>query len=380
MGLSFLKHVKALLRFLDLSPEKREVVFYSEGPAYWTFLGPLLMELVDRHEQDVCYVSSQPDDPGLLTGHPRIHGFDIGFGGSRTSFFKNLDCKIAIMNLTDLGAFHLKRSKHEVYYINMRHALVSTHMILLAEAFDSYDCIFVAGPHQKKEIRAREAMMGLSRKDIFEFGYSRIDSMLENAGDISPAVDGPKDVLIAPSWAGTSIFETCGVEIVQAIVDAGQRAILRPHPHQLREEPALIRKYEKRFGGNPHVVFDFDGASTRWFHESHAMLTDWSGVAFEYAFACRRPVIFIDTPRKVRNKDYRKLGIEPIEVSIREYLGVVIDPAEPERVPQEVERLCSDPGDFAEKMESCHRRTVYNVGRSAQVGAEEVMRLLESRK
>ena len=33
-------------------------------------------------------------------------------------------------------------------------------------------------------------------------------------------------------------------------------------------------------------------------YQSDLMISDWSGVAFEYAFAFNKPVIFCDVPKK----------------------------------------------------------------------------------
>ena len=54
-------------------------------------------------------------------------------------------------------------------------------------------------------------------------------------------------------------------------------------------------------------------------------MSDWSGVAFEYALGLKKPVIFVDVPRKVNNQKYKEIQIDPIEVIIREHMGVVWD-------------------------------------------------------
>ena len=60
--------------------------------------------------------------------------------------------------------------------------------------------------------------------------------------------------------------------------------------------------------------------------------------------------LFIDTPRKVNNPDYQKLGFEPLEVFIRREIGTVISPEHLEDAPGAVARLCQNPQAFAEKI------------------------------
>ena len=43
------------------------------------------------------------------------------------------------------------------------------------------------------------------------------------------------------------------------------------------------------------------------------MISDWSGVAIEYAFAFEKPVLFIDTPQKINNPDCYQIDIVPLE-------------------------------------------------------------------
>ena len=40
------------------------------------------------------------------------------------------------------------------------------------------------------------------------------------------------------------------------------------------------------------------------FDKADLMISDWSGVAFEFAFGLEKPVIFIDLPKKINNSDF----------------------------------------------------------------------------
>ena len=46
----------------------------------------------------------------------------------------------------------------------------------------------------------------------------------------------------------------------------------------------------------------------------------------EYAFVFERPVIYIDVPQKIMNNEMEKIPLIPLEVSIREKIGYVINP------------------------------------------------------
>ena len=85
-----------------MAPEEKSIVFYSEGPAYWVHLQPIVKCLVEDHGKQLCYLSSHSNDPGLHTGLTNIKPFCIGEGALRTAFFKSLAAKVMVMTMTDL--------------------------------------------------------------------------------------------------------------------------------------------------------------------------------------------------------------------------------------------------------------------------------------
>ena len=105
------------------------------------------------------------------------------------------------------------------------------------------------------------------------------------------------------------------------------------------------------------------------------LVTDWSGIALEYAFGTERPVLFIDVPRKVWNPDYQRWGIEPVEVSLRAEIGLVMQPDDVSRIGHTVEQLIEQGGSYRERIRQCRSKYVYHFGSSATVGARHVLEL-----
>ena len=59
-------------------------------------------------------------------------------------------------------------------------------------------------------------------------------------------------------------------------------------------------------------------------NKSEILITDWSGISFEYMIQSK-PIIFIDTPPKVNNKNYINSSNTPLEVSMRNEIGETIN-------------------------------------------------------
>lgn len=375
--MSFISDMNAYRRFQALPPERRKIVFYSEGKAYWPHLGPLARELTGPLATRIAYVSSSPDDPGLSFNPQMTDVFCIGSGWWRTLWFQGLDCGVCVMTMPDLESFHLKRSRGaNVRYAYVFHSPVSTHMIYRGAAFDHYDAIFCVGPHHGREIRRREETCNLPAKQLLPHGYGRLDELLLSARP-SPAMRrGGKTVVIAPSWSEKGIVESgIGRELIMLFLSAGFRVSLRPHPRTVQLQNGLIRKLVGEFSGADAFSLDTEPASMDFLLRSDLLVSDWSGVAYEYAFAALRPVLFVDTPRKVNNPEYGRLGIVPMEVEVREKVGMVLRPDNLETAPEMAERLMRDPAFSPASLEQLRGDYIYNVGASARVGAEMLLSL-----
>jgi hypothetical protein len=370
----------ALRAFNRLSSQDRTVVFYAEGAADWPHLGPIVEELTTVHDRPICYVTSAEDDPVFALADQRVRALYIGSGAARTSFFRLVEAKVMVMTLPDLETYHLKRSVHPVHYAYVFHSIVSSHMTYRKGAFDAYDTILCVGPHHAAEIRRTEEVYGLRRKELVEHGYARLDRILAAASrrPNTPGGGGSKRVLLAPSWGTGSYIEApWGRDLIDVVLGAGHSVVLRLHPMTVRRLPRLGPTLAHAYRDRPFRV-ETDMNAQDSLHESDLMIADWSGAALEYAFGLERPVLFIDTPRKVNNPEYERLGIVPLEVSIRHEIGAVIDPGDLGATSDWIERLSAEREAFRDRLRRARDRSVYNLGRSAEVAAAHVARLADT--
>ena len=87
---------------------------------------------------------------------------------------------------------------------------------------------------------------------------------------------------------------------------------------------------------------------------SAAMVSDWSGAATEYAFALERPVAFVSTPQKIRNPDWRRIGLPGFEEAIRSEIGCIVAPTSR----QHSRRLDQEPGVSTRDSGACARCSI----------------------
>lgn len=354
----------------------KNLVFYSEGPEYWLHYRPLVTELASRPGVQLSYVSSSPDDPGLHLGLGAVRPFYIGPGFLRTLWFMFLKARVLVTTMPDLETFHIKRSRlHPVRYVYVFHAPVSTHMMYREAAFDHYDEVFCVGPHHEREIRARENQAGLPEKTLFRHGYGRLDDLLAQTAAAPAPANDPLWALVAPSWTDNGIMATVAAELVRVLLAAGFRVTVRAHPRTRLVHPERLEALRREFGEAERFTLEDGSRESAALDKADIMVSDWSGVALEYAFVRGRPVLFVDTPRKVVNPRYESLGIEPMEAAVRSEVGEVIALDRLRDAPEALRRLCADPETGRERRLALRDKWIFNVGASGRAGAERLIEL-----
>ena len=166
----------------------------------------------------------------------------------------------------------------------------------------------------------------LPQKDLFEHGYSRIDSLVsENKLRPSRNLQGNKHILIAPTWGDQATIESgLADKIIEQLLKDKFIVTLRPHPQTIKFHKTVIESLLKKYSRNEDFNYESNVSGQDSLHDSDLMISDWSGAAIEYAYALKKPVIFVDTPMKVNNPNYKEIDIKPFELSIREEIGTVL--------------------------------------------------------
>jgi YidC/Oxa1 family membrane protein insertase len=379
---SFWSAWRELRRFQKFDPAQRNLVFYSESRQDWHHFAPILQRLTQEHGRSVCYVSSDPGDFAFAEKNPRLLCFHIPEGVLRMLFFQTLRADVLVLTMLDLGNFELKRSVHPVHYVYLFHSIGSTHMVDHANSYDHYDSILCSGPHHDREIRRREELAGLPAKRLLPHGSHRVETLMAERARRGPPVREPGSegtVLVAPTWGERSLLAECGERLIEVLLGAGLRVILRPHYQTVKRAPALVQRLRARFGVEPRFEYiDWMGESES-LYRSELLICDWSHTAIEYALGLEKPVLFIDVPPRVRNPSYRELGIEPVEVSIRSQVGAVLAPEHVERAPGVVARLLADAASLPVRAAILRKELLYNLGSSAESAARQIAELADER-
>ena len=374
-------------KFNELDIDERSIVFYSESSVIlYPYVEEIIQELQNR-DQKICYLTSRKDDPILQNKNENIRVFYIGDSEiQKMNFFLKLKAGVLIMTMPDLGSYHIKRSKEfPVHYVYTFHSMNSTHMEFQKTAFDQFDSIFCVGSYQIQELRATEKLYNLKQKNLVECGYGLLDKLIKLKSSFAEKgnllKNNKKNILIAPSWGKHNLLESMGAELVKILLDGGYHVTVRPHPMTVKKSPKIIKQILEKFEKNPDFLLDTNTSSFEQLFSSYALITDWSGIGYEYAFVCERPVIYVDVPKKAHNKEYEKIGLVPFEINIRNQIGEIIAIQNIETIPERIEFLYSNDNNFENKIQKIRNDSIFNIGESGKVTANEIIRIIgEKRK
>ena len=377
----FVRNWRALQAFTHLDRAFHDLVFYSEGSGDWPHLGPVIDYLLRNHDRKMSYLTSDAADPGLRIRDERFRAFEIGSGLVRTILFRSIHCRHFIMTLPDLETFHLKRSVHPVHYVYLFHSINSTHTVYRKGAFDAYDTILCVGPHHVDEIRKTESVYGLKAKELVEHGSAKLDTVLGQFKErlAVSKTDTTREVLVAPSWGECSLIEQpVGVALIDTLLRAGFRTVLRLHPMTVRRFPKLVPDLRAKYRDEALFRVEEDMNATESWMRSDAMVSDWSGAAIEYSFSLQKPVIYINTTQKISNPEWQRIGAPSFEDQIRFEVGHVVEPSAIATVPGLVEDSCRQSEATRERILAARDKWIFNVGRSSQVAAGYLASLVPS--
>ena len=381
-SISLSREWKELKKFESLESSVRSIVFYAENKASMNHFKSLIDELTESLGREICYITSNRSDPILTTKNNKIHTFYVGSGTARDKLFLSLKADVLVTDMPDLETYHIKRSKtHPVHYVYVFHSMFSIHSYLRKGALDNYDTIFCVGRHHVNEIRETEKVYGLKSKNLINYGYGRLDTLLQERENFQRINHNTKDlIIIAPSYGNNNLLEKCGLGLIDIFLKLNFKVMLRPHFITLRDSTKLIDSIKEKFGKNRNFVLERDIIPSDSFHNSLFMISDWSGISLEYAFALERPVLFVDVPKKINNPDFEKIHCEIIETNIRREIGYVISPNELERIPEKINSLLQNLDKFRKKIRKIRSKTVFNIGKSAIMGAKHIIKIADEHK
>lgn len=265
---------------------------FSDDKRYWNVFEPLCREF-SRRGIDVVYLTASPDDPALSCQIPHVEAKFLGAGQMAFAKLNLIKATMVISTTPGLDVYQWKRSKDAKCYVHVLHAAGE---VVLYRMFglDYYDAVLVAGTFQQRDIRDLEELRGLPAKDIALAGIPYMDVMATRLKESGPVPEHPRTVLLAPSWGPSAIFARFGGQIIERLLATGYHVIVRPHPQSFKSEKDLIDTLMADYPASDQLEWNRDVDNFDCLRRSDVLVSDFSGVVFDFALVYDKPVIYTD--------------------------------------------------------------------------------------
>ena len=88
---------------------------------------------------------------------------------------------------------------------------------------------------------------------------------------------------------------------------------LRIHPETLKRSKKNVNSIIKKFDLNEKFSINTDLQNMECFKNSEILISDNGGVAMEFVYIYKKPVLFINYKEKIQNQDYKDISDETFE-------------------------------------------------------------------
>lgn len=363
------------------SVDNKHLVFYSEKSGFYKYFQAVIEYLLAHSNVIIHYITSDPKDQIFVLAEkkPQIRPYYISENRLITLMMK-MDAKIVVMTMPDLENFHIKRSyvRKDVEYIYMYHGIGSMNLLLRKGALSHYDTFFCVGQHQIDELNREEQVYGIPERKKIPCGYGLMDQVISAYEKMPKSNSKKPQILIAPSWQKDSIMDCCLDELLENLLSKPYRIVLRPHPEYCKRYPKKIASVKQKYklSEGPDFIIQDDFSSNTTVFESDIVITDWSTICYEFSFATKKPTLFIDTPMKIMNPEYQRLGIVPLDIEIRNMIGKSISPEEAGNAGDAVEVLLQNEEQYRKQIEVMMKKALFSVGESGKIGGQYILSAL----
>ncbi|MFP3091190.1 CDP-glycerol glycerophosphotransferase family protein [Treponema sp. TIM-1] len=281
-------------------------VIYSEGRQYWNVFKPILDEF-EKREINLLYLSSHEDDPVFSQEYYFIKSEFIGEGNRAFARLNLLSAEVVLMTTPGLDVYQLKRSKNVRHYAHILHAPSDATMYRMF-GIDYFDSILLTGDYQAKDIRALEKLRGLPEKQLVTVGCTYLDVYAETIKQIPHEEYHPFTVLVSPSWGPSALLSKYGGKLLDPLVKTGWRIIIRPHPQSKKSEAPMLESLAEKYKGAANVQWDYERENIYSLAKADMMISDFSGIIFDYIFLFDKPVMYVKQGLDLRPYDADDLG------------------------------------------------------------------------
>lgn len=341
-------------------------VIFSDSKRYWTIFKPICDEM-DRRGMKGLYITSSPDDPMLSETWQNIKA-EFGGDGNKTFARMNMIKADFVLTTTPgLDIYQWKRSRDVKWYAHVLHACndVTGYRMF---GIDYFDALLLSGEYQIDEVRELEQLRDLPQKETVLVGLPHMDWMRKRLQEADPLPEHPTTILLAPSWGPSSILNRFGKKIIDSLLKTDYHIIIRPHPQSFESDKELMEELMRTYPNSDRLEWNRDTDNFDALNRSDILISDFSGVIFDFSLVFERPVIYADVSFDVGPYDawwLERNGRKMWTFSILDKIGIQLKDDHLDHISSLVEQ-CLHATELRDGIEQARKESWVNIGHSVE--------------
>ena len=349
-------------------------VIYNEGNQYWNVFKPVTDEF-EKRKIPLMYYTSSKTDPISDQKYEFVTSEYIGEGNTAFAKLNMLSAGFVLMTTPGLQVYQLKRSKSVKHYSHVLHMPndATTYRLF---GLDYFDSVLLTGDYQKDDIRTLEKNRGINSKDLVTVGCSYLDVLSEKINSIPAEENHVFTVLVSPSWGEVGVLKRFGEKLLDPLAATGWKIIVRPHPQSKKSEADMLKRLEERYKDNANVEWDYNRDNIYSMKKADIMISDFSGIVFDYTFLCNKPVMYVNTDMDLRPYDAYDLNKQLWQFSVLEKMGIKLEEKDFANI-KEVIQNASDSPELAEQRKIAKETAWMNIGKAGEKIADYMISTVE---
>ena len=342
---------------------KKDIIIFGEDKRYWTTFKGILDEF-EKRRVPIAYLAGSEDDPLLMEEYEYVEKEVIGLGNKAYAKLNFLNARIVLATTPGLDVYQWKRSKDVDWYVHITHAPseLTTYKMF---GVDFYDALLLSGQYQVNDCRALEKLRNEPEKECDIIGIPYLDEkakkLLEN-----PISSHERTVLLAPSWGTNSLLNRFGEKLIDPLLATGYHIIVRPHPQSFVSETGMIEKLMTKY---PDLEWNQDTDNFDVLNRSDILISDFSGVIFDFALVFDKPVICAYTDFNKDQYDAWWLDTPIWTATAIPRIGSILSEENLPRIKQLIDTALSDKS-YSEKRHEVRDETWFYRGEGAKRAAD----------
>ena len=326
----------------------KQYVIYNEGLQYWNVFKPVCDEF-EKRQIELTYYTSAQNDPCFEQNYKFVKPEFIGEGNMAFVKLNMLSAGVVLMTTPGLQVYQLKRSKKVKHYAHVLHAASDATMYRLF-GIDYFDSVLLSGDYQKNDIIILEKQRDIKSKELVTVGCPYLDTLNDKIQSIQKEENHNFTVLVSPSWGKSSLLTKYGEKLLDPLVKTNWNIIIRPHPQSKKSEPEILKRLEELYKNCTNVSWDYERDNIYSMKKSDIMISDFSGIIYDYTFLCDKPVIYVNANLDLRPYDAYDIdgGKNIWQFKTLKEIGIELDDSNFENI-ESIIKNATDSADLAEK-------------------------------